>query len=63
MNFSKFKYAFERDGIIGVLNTLLGKLGFRLRLKTLIQNRILYLQKKLKSLSNDRVIYGLYKGM
>ena len=33
MNFSKFKYAFERDGIIGVINTLLGKLGFRLRLK------------------------------
>ena len=63
MNFSKFKYSFERDGILGLLNTLLGKLGFRFRLKTLIHKRILYLQKELKLLSNDQVFYGLYKGM
>lgn len=46
-----------------MLNTLLGKLGFRFRLKTLIHKRILYLQKELKLLSNDQVFYGLYKGM
>ena len=34
MNISKFKYAFERDGVVGFLNILLGKFGFKFRFHT-----------------------------
>ena len=34
MNISKFKYAKSRDGIIGFLNVLSGKIGFKFRFLT-----------------------------
>ena len=43
MNLSKFKFAFKRDGIIGFLNILIGKLGLKFRFHTALDKRKLWL--------------------
>ena len=63
MNLSKFIHAYQRDGAIGFLNVFLAKLGFKYRIKTLIQKRIEYLEKNLKNYSNNIVLSGPYKNL
>ena len=38
MNLSKFQFAYEKHGIIGFINVLLGKLGFKYRLENQLKN-------------------------
>ena len=63
MNISKFKYAFERDGVVGFLNILLGKFGFKFRFHTALDKRKLWLVNYLFKISNNKVISGHFKGM
>jgi len=63
MNYKKFIFAYKRDQIIGVVNVLLGKIGFKFRFKTFIQCRIKLLENELKKISKNIVMEGPYKGM
>lgn len=63
MNIRKFIHSYERDQLIGFINTLFGKFGIKFRFKNAIQKRILYLTKKLKLLSKNLVQSGAYKNM
>jgi 16S rRNA G966 N2-methylase RsmD len=63
MNIRKFIHSYERDQLIGFVNTLFGKFGIKFRFKNAIQKRILYLTKKLKLLSKNLVQSGAYKNM
>ena len=63
MNLKKLIISYQRNNIIGVLNSLLGKIGFKFKFKTFLQSRIELLQKKLKKISQNIVMDGFYKGM
>ena len=63
MNVSKFKFALSRDGIIGFLNVLIGKLGFKFRFHTALDKRKIWLVDYLFLASSGKVISGLFKGM
>ncbi len=63
MNISKFKYAKSRDGIIGFLNVLSGKIGFKFRFLTALDKRKIWLVDHLFSISSGKIISGLFKGM
>mgnify|MGYP001202818320 CR=1 FL=1 len=63
MNISKFKYAKSRDGIIGFLNVLSGKIGFKFRFLTAIDKRKIWLVDHLFSITSGEIISGLFKGM
>lgn len=63
MNLKKFIYAYKRDQTIGLINTFLGKIGIKYRLKNSIQKRILFLQKSLKDITKNVVQSGNYKEM
>ncbi len=63
MNISKFKYALSRDGIIGFLNILIGKFGFKFRFQTSLDRRKIWLVDHLFSISSGKVISGLFRGM
>ena len=63
MNLSKFKFALKRDGIIGFLNILIGKLGLKFRFHTALDKRKLWLVDHLFKISNDKVMSGPFKGM
>ena len=60
MNLKKFIYAYERHGFIGFLNVLLGKLGFKKRLKTPIDKLIFQLGARIETLSKNKIQSGLY---
>jgi hypothetical protein len=60
MNLSKFIHAYKRDGAIGFFNIFLAKIGFKYRFKTLIQKRIVYLEKYLKNITDNIVQSGPY---
>ena len=53
MNIKKFTYAYSRHGLIGFINILLGKIGFRNRLTTPIDKVIFELAKHIEKLSNN----------
>lgn len=63
MNISKFFYAYQRSGLVGVINVFFGKIGIKFRLKDLIQKRIIYLHNTLKELTKSQVQGGIYKSM
>jgi len=63
VNLSKFKFALKRDGIIGFLNILIGKLGLKFRFHTALDKRKLWLVDHLFKISNDKVMSGPFKGM
>ena len=63
MNYQKFLYSYKRNGLIGVLNTLLGKIGFKSRIKSSIEIRIIWIANYIKRFTNNTVNTGLYKGM
>lgn len=63
MNFSKFNHAYKRDGVIGFINVLFGKIGIKYRFKTLIYKRIKYLEEQLKKISKNFVLTGPYKNL
>ena len=61
MNLSKFGYAYSRHGLVGFINVLLGKLGFKYRLKTPLDRIIFYHGKKIENLSKNKILNGSYK--
>jgi len=63
MNISKFFYAYQRSGLVGLINVFLGKIGIKFRFKDLIQKRILYLHYIIKNLTKNQVQSGIYKFM
>ena len=63
MNFKKFNFARKRNGVIGVLNVLLGKIGLKFRIKTALDLRIEWIGNYVKKCTNNIVYSGLYKGM
>jgi len=63
MNVSKFKFALSRDGIIGFLNVLIGKIGFKFRFHTALDKRKIWLVDHLFLISSGKVISGPFKGM
>ena len=63
MNFKKFFYSYNRDGLVGFCNILLGKLGFKFRLKTGIDKRLKFLINDLMFQTNCIVQSGIYTGM
>lgn len=63
MNFNKVIYSFERNGIIGAINVILGKLGIKYRIKSAIDSRIYWLGKQIKKITLSTVQSGLYKDM
>jgi 16S rRNA G966 N2-methylase RsmD len=63
MNIRKFIHSYQRDQLIGFVNTLFGKFGIKFRFKNAIQKRILYLTKRLKLQSKNLVQSGAYKDM
>ena len=63
MNYKKFSYSYERNGLIGVINVLLGKFGIKFRFKSSMELRITWIGNYIKRLTNNTVNTGLYKGM
>ena len=63
MNLKKFSHAFKQNGLIGFFNILLGKLGFKFRLQTLIEKRIKIIQENLIKISNGLVQSGPYSNL
>ena len=63
MNFKKFNFAQKRNGIIGVLNVLLGKIGLKFRIRTALDLRIEWVGNYVKNCTNNIVYSGLYEGM
>jgi len=63
MNLKKFTQGYNRDGIVGFINVLLGKLGFKFRFKTLFEKRIKALQQNLKKISKNIVQSGPYSNL
>ena len=63
MNFNKVIYSFERNGIIGAINVIFGKLGIKYRIKNAIDSRIYWLGKQIKKITLNTVQSGPYKGM
>jgi len=61
MNLSKFSYAYSRHGLVGFLNVLLGKFGFKYRLKTPLDRIIFYHGNNIEKLSKNKILSGLYK--
>ena len=63
MNFSKFKYAYSRDGITGFTNILLSKIGLKFRFKSGLQKRIDWVTNSIIKETDNVVASGIYKGM
>jgi len=63
MNFNKIIYSFERNGIIGAINIIFGKLGIKYRIKSAIDSRIYWLGRQIKKITLNIVQAGPYKGM
>ena len=63
MNYHKFSHSYKRNGLIGVLNVLLGKIGVKSRIKSSIELRIIWIANYIKRFTNNTVNTGLYKGM
>ena len=63
MNYQKFSYSYDRNGLIGVINVLLGKIGIKFRFKSLMELRIIWIANHIKRFTNNTVNTGLYKGM
>ena len=63
MNLNKFSLAYSRDGLIGFLNILLSKFGFKSRIKNGVEKRLIWLNKFLSKNLNNKVYQGIYKDM
>ena len=63
MNFNKIVYSFERNGVIGAINVIFGKLGIKYRIKSAIDSRIYWLGNQIKKITLNTVQAGSYKGM
>lgn len=61
MNLTKFNYAYSRHGVVGFLNVLLGKFGFRYRLNTPLDRMIFYHGNNIERLTKNKILSGLYK--
>ncbi len=61
MNLTKFSYAYSRHGLVGFFNVLLGKLGFKYRLKNSLDRIIFYHGSKIENLSKNKILSGCYK--
>ena len=62
MNLSKFKYAYDRHGLIGFVNVLFSKIGIRYRLENNITKLIAYHSKRIQKITSETIIGGYYKG-
>ena len=56
MNLSKFKFGYEKHGIIGFINVLLGKLGFKYRLENQLKKLIIWHGKNIEKISKNKII-------
>ena len=63
MNYKKFSHSYGRNGLVGVINVLLGKIGIKFRFKSLMELRIIWIANYIKHFTNNTVNTGLYKGM
>jgi len=63
MNLSKFKYGFEKYGLIGFINVLLGKIGFKYRVDSEIKRMIIWHGKNIAKICKNKIISGFYKGV
>jgi hypothetical protein len=61
MNLSKFQFGYEKHGIIGFINVLLGKLGFKYRLENQLKKLIIWHGKNIEKISKNKIINGNYK--
>ena len=61
MNLSKFQFGYEKHGIIGFINVLLGKLGFKYRLENQLKKLIIWHGKNIERISKNKIINGNYK--
>ena len=61
MNLSKFQFAYEKHGIIGFINVLLSKLGFKYRLENQLKKLIIWHGKNIEKISKNKIINGNYK--
>ena len=61
MNLTKFSYAYSRHGLVGFVNVLFGKLGFKYRMNTPLDRIIFYHGNKIENLSKNKILNGSYK--
>ena len=61
MNLSKFQFGYEKHGIIGFINVLLSKLGFKYRLENQLKKLIIWHGKNIERISKNKIINGNYK--
>ena len=62
MNLSKFTYAYDRLGIIGFINVLLGKIGIRFRFDNPLTKLISFHSRRIEKLTKKKIVGGFYKG-
>ena len=62
MNLSKFTYAYNRLGIVGFINVLLGKIGIRFRFDSPLIKLISFHSKRIEKLTKKKIIGGFYEG-
>ena len=62
MNLSKFTYAYDRLGIVGFINVLLGKIGIRFRFDNPLTKLISFHSRRIEKLTKKQIIGGFYKG-
>ena len=60
--FNKYYDNYKRYGFSNIINRLFKKIGLSLRLRDSIQNKRVYLAKKINEITGGKVIDGLYKG-
>ena len=63
MNLNKIIYAYDRDGLIASINSILSKIGIKFRIKNQIEHRQNFLLKTIANKSDIKVLQGPFKGM
>ena len=63
MNYKKFKFAYLRNGVTGLVNVFFGKIGLKFRIKSALELRIKWIADYIKKSKNNFVYSGVYKGM
>ena len=61
MNLTKFSFAYSRHGLVGFINVLFGKLGFKYRMNTPLDRIIFYHGNNIENLSKNKILNGSYK--
>tara|TARA_B100001250_G_scaffold402793_2_gene416380 strand:- start:487 stop:1308 length:822 start_codon:yes stop_codon:yes gene_type:complete len=63
VNLNKIIYAYDRDGLIASINSILSKIGIKFRIKNQIEHRQNFLLKTIANKSDIKVLQGPFKGM